>query len=321
MLASWWMINDKSENELIKFWLENGLVTIGWKEVGNPLEFDSKDKLLIRCDEVYSNEMPVARIQYESQIWRFSREISSGDRIIAYDKTTSSYHVGIVTDEGYQYKSDLYPEQPNTIKVKWVDKKIHENSMSKELKDSLNQNSVVFRVFNCDSEIERLLISNGNVTESLKREREVYTSVLECTKDLLLSMDKNKFKIIVKDIIAAMGYKLNSNYDNANENSYLAISEDELGFTKTIIRICHMENNTILKAESIINALGGYTDNIKKYLIISRKSISQTVRNEIADKYFVVNLSIDDIIINLFKYYDDLSEESKKLLSLKKVYI
>ncbi|MFL0250798.1 restriction endonuclease [Clostridium neuense] len=319
-MANWWMVNYKANESLIDFWIKNGIVTVGWSEIGNPLEYETKDKLLMRCDEVYSNVMPGKRIQYESQVWRFSREINKNDRIITYNALTKEYYIGIVLEE-YRYMAEVYPKQPNVLKVKWVEKHIHEKLISKELKDSLSQNYIVFRIFNCDAEIERLLVSNGNVKEALDKENEIYNAALECIKELLKNMDKNKFKFLVRELLCIMKYKVSNNYDNDRENSYLIISEDELSFTKNIIRVCHLNDDEVVDLNTILNVLNSYGDNVNKYLIISNNSISQAIKNSINDKIFMINLSVDDIVLKLFEYYDELSEDTKKLLLLRKVYI
>lgn len=319
-MANWWMINDKSNDNLIDFWVENGIVTIGWSEIGNPLEYETKDKLLMRCDEVYSGVMPAKRIQYESQVWRFSREIMKNDRIITYNMMSKEYYIGIVLDD-YKYMSDKYPKYPNVLKVRWIEKHISEKLLSKGLKDSLSQNYVVFRMFNCDAEIERLLVSNGNVKEALDKENELYNGVLECIKELLENMDKNKFKALIKEILSAMRYKVSSNYDNDKENSHLIISEDELNFTKSVIRVCYLNNDEVMNLDALLNVLNSYNDNINKYLVISSKPIAQSVKNGANDKLFMINISLGDIAEKLFQYYDDLSENTKKLLLLRKVYI
>ncbi|KOF57971.1 hypothetical protein AGR56_13075 [Clostridium sp. DMHC 10] len=314
------MISCKVNEDLIDFWMKNGIVTVGWSEIGNPLEYETKDKLLIRCDQVYSDVMPGKRIQYESQIWRFSREINKNDRIITYNAVTGEYYIGIVL-EGYKYMAELYPKQPNVLKVKWIEKHINEKLISKELKDSLSQNYVVFRVFNCDVEIERLLVSNGNVKEALDKENEIYNEVLECIKELLKNMDKDKFKVLIKELLCAMKYKVSSNYDNDRENSYLIISEDELSFTKNIIRVCHLNDNEVSNLDTLLNILNSYNDNINKYLVISNNPISLPVKNGVNDKFFMINLSLSDVVLKLFQYYDALSEDTTKLLLLRKVYI
>lgn len=319
-MANWWMVNNKASENLIDFWVKNGIVTVGWSEIGNPLDYETKDKLLMRCDEVYSNVMPGKRIQYESQVWRFSREINKNDRIITYNTLTNEYYIGIVIDD-YRYAADVYPKYPNVLKVKWIEKHINKKLISKDLRDSLSQNYVVFRVFNCDTEIERLLVSNGNVKEALDKENEIYNGVFECVRELLSNIDENKFKVLLKELLCIMKYKVSNNYDNDKENSYLIISEDELNFTKNVIRVCHLNDDEIVDKSTLLNILSSYGDNINKYLIISKNAILQPVKNGVNDKFFMINLSLGDIVEKLFQYYDKLSEETKKLLSLRKVYI
>ncbi|MCR3761233.1 restriction endonuclease [Clostridium felsineum] len=320
-MANWWMINNVNDNEdIVKKWIENGVVTLGFPEIGDPMKYDTKDKLLVRCDEVYSDKTPMMRIQCEGYIWKFAREILKGDKLFAYDSQKREYHIGVV-ESNYNYDPSGYPDCPNTFKVKWLGKQINEDDMSSELKKSLKSNSCVYMVFGCEAEIGRLLVSSGNVNDIIEKEKRLYNDVIECIKTIIYKMDSSKFDMILKEILTAMEYKVSSHFDNDNKNSYLIISEDKLNFSKNIIRVCILKNSEITSSKNIMDIIDKYTDQISNYLIVSDDPIDKGIMGEIAKKYFIVNMYGRDMVEKLFSNYDKLNDEVKSILSLKKLYI
>lgn len=320
-MANWWMISSINGNEnLLTKWTSKGVITFGFPEIGNPMEYDTKDKLLIKCDEVYSKETPMMRIQREGYIWKFCREVSKGDRVVSYDSQDKEYYLGTV-DSDYEYNPKECSKYPSMFRVKWISKHISESSMSKALRTSLSSSSPIFIVFGCEAEMGRLIVSSGSADETLKKEKKIYNDAVQCVKNIIYSMDKNKFDLVLKDILSAMEYKVGSQFDNDNENSYLIVSEDKLKFTKNIIRVCILENKDIVKSENILNIVSEYNDQINNYLIVTDKPIDKEIMAEVTKKYFIVNMSGKDLVKNMFCYYDKLNNKIKNVLLLKKLYI
>ncbi|PJI09634.1 MULTISPECIES: restriction endonuclease [Clostridium] len=320
-MANWWMISSINGNEnLLTKWTSNGVITFGFPEIGNPMEYDTKDKLLIKCDEVYSKETPMMRIQREGYIWKFSREIAKGDRVISYDPQDKEYYIGTV-DSNYEYNPKEWPKYPSMFRVKWINKHISESSMSKNLRASLSSSSPIFMVFGCEAEMGRLIVSSGSADEILKKEKKLYNDAVQCVKNIVYSMDKNKFDSVLKDILTAMDYKVSSQFDNDNKNSYLIVNEDKLKFTKNIIRVCILENKDIVESENILNIISKYSDQISNYLIVTDKPIEKEILAEVTKKYFIINMSGKDMVKAMFCYYDKLDSKIKNVLLLKKMYI
>lgn len=320
-MANWWMINNVNGSEnLINKWVEDSVVTFGFPEIGDPTQYDTKDKLLVRCDEVYSDETPMMRIQCEGYIWKFSKEISKGDKILSYNSQSRKYYIGIVESD-YEYNPSKYPKYPNTFKVKWLGKHISEDDMSSDLKKSLKSSGSINMVFGCEAEIGRLLVSSGNVNEIIKKEKKLYNDVLECIKAIIYKMDKSKFDMVLKEILNAMNYKVSSNFDNDDKNSYLIVSEDKLKFTKNIIRVCILKDQDVTSSKGILDIISNYKDQINNYLIITDSPIDKGIMGEITKNYFVINMHGIDMVEVLFSNYDRLSDEVRNILSLKKMYI
>ncbi len=96
-MKKWWMIRAGDNNELIPTWKEKGIASIGWPKLGNPKEYLTRDALRKKAEEVYSTEKPGRQINWANQVWRFSKEIEIGDRVVTYLKERREYLVGTVT--------------------------------------------------------------------------------------------------------------------------------------------------------------------------------------------------------------------------------
>ena len=130
------MVRAGDHNELIPVWLKQQIVSIGWPDLGNPKTFTTKEQLLSKADSVYSEEKPQTRNSWVSQVWRFSREIEIGDRVISYSKEKREYIIASVTEAHY-YDDDNDNPYPNTLKVKWETNTIARDALSQAAKNSL----------------------------------------------------------------------------------------------------------------------------------------------------------------------------------------
>lgn len=101
---------------------QNGLIAIGWPDLGDVSRLSRQD-LVERIRQVYGNKMKRAHIT----IWRFWHEIKTGDKVIAKRGIRKMLAVGTVTREAF-YDEILGKERvagltddffPNFIGVEW----------------------------------------------------------------------------------------------------------------------------------------------------------------------------------------------------------
>lgn len=156
-MTKWWMVRAGDSNELIPEWLGKNVVSIGWSKLGNPLSYQSREKLVEKAHTVFTNEKPGTRIQWASQVWKFCREIQKGDKIITYSKETREYLIGTVTQPFSHNPAIISDYYPNVIGVQWEQKRISRDDLSQGAKNTLGGISTVFRVDSWAHEIESLL--------------------------------------------------------------------------------------------------------------------------------------------------------------------
>lgn len=112
-------------------------VCIGWSEMGDISQIDSKEKLSELYEEHYEKNSR-GRGQDVGQIWRFLRDMKIGDYVIFAEN--SIFHIGRVESD-YIYddkeREGQDPDYTNNRKVTWLKKNISRSVLSDNLHNSL----------------------------------------------------------------------------------------------------------------------------------------------------------------------------------------
>jgi 5-methylcytosine-specific restriction protein B len=98
--------------------LEGGYICVGWDEVGDLSQFDSKEEFREAFRSHFphnGNEAQVSR--KANEVWTLV-ELEAGDKVVANRGTAEVLAVGTVTDAGYQWRRDR-PEFRHTVAVEW----------------------------------------------------------------------------------------------------------------------------------------------------------------------------------------------------------
>ena len=107
--------------ELAKYWPDceaGGYICVGWDEVGDLREFQSKEEFRDAFRKYYpynGNEAQVSR--KANELWTLMT-LEAGDRIIANRGTAEVLALGTVTDGGYEWRPDR-PEYRHTLAIDW----------------------------------------------------------------------------------------------------------------------------------------------------------------------------------------------------------
>ncbi len=313
--------NDENKN-IISQWFKNNIVSIGFSEIGNPKDYDTKDKLLVRCDEVYSNEAPIFRIRIESQLWKFSREIDIGDQIITYSRADKAYYFGSVKNN-YVFLPEVSKNSPNIIKVEWSSGSIPEANITKEIKNSLNAPSMVYQIANNELQMEKTFSD-----EALSRlEKEVTTIALDLTEQVYLNcentiknLQSNEMLKIVDEVFRLNGYIFRSMEEKENMYHIDVIYMDPFKMMKFANKISIVKGIRKIKTNEIENAIKDNNENYK-LILFSVGGFESSSKNNAQINKICSLVDLRDLVKLIFKNYDKFSDGLKHTLNLKKVYI
>ncbi|MBI4590254.1 MAG: EVE domain-containing protein [Candidatus Rokubacteria bacterium] len=109
--------------ENARYWddcLREGYICVGWDDVGNLEDFESKEQFYARFAECYTTSYkghrPTLRKKAD-EIWTLM-ELEPGDLVIANQGISKILAIGEVVEPGYEWRPDR-PEYRNTVRVRW----------------------------------------------------------------------------------------------------------------------------------------------------------------------------------------------------------
>lgn len=99
---------------------QNQFICVGWDEIGDLREFESKDTFRAKFNEVfaetYKNHAPTLA-KKSNEVWTLM-ELEPGDIVIANQGTSKILAVGEVIEPGYEWKAERN-EYQHTVSIRW----------------------------------------------------------------------------------------------------------------------------------------------------------------------------------------------------------
>jgi|UniRef100_C5DAC0 restriction system protein len=326
-MQKWWMIRAGDKNELIPIWLEKGIASIGWSQLGNPKHFRSKEQLIQKADQVFSDAKPKSRNSWVSQVWRFSHEIKKGDRVITYSKEKREYIIGTVTEEHFYDTTIGHPDYPNVIRVMWEETTISRDSLSQAAKNSLGSTLTVFRVDEWGSEIEKLLsdpslsvsVNKTDETEEDEMIEDLVGKALTMIQDKVDKLDPWQMQYLVGGLLQAMGYNVQISPKGPDGGVDVLAYKDAFGFEKPIIKVQVKHRKSAASAPEIQQLLGANPIDANCLFVSTGGFTSQA---EAVAKHNSVKLIDLEELVNLIVYwYEKMPNDARALLPLQKIYV
>ncbi|MBE0645526.1 MAG: EVE domain-containing protein [Bacteroidetes bacterium] len=109
--------------EKARFWpecLSNGYICVGWDEMGDLTDYESKDAFRERFATQYATMYgghKSTMVRKGNELWRLT-ELRPGDIVVANNGISSILAVGTVQDPPYQWRPDRH-EYKHTVNVEW----------------------------------------------------------------------------------------------------------------------------------------------------------------------------------------------------------
>lgn len=325
MVKKWWMIRAGDNNELIPVWTKQGIASIGWPLLGDPKQFQSKDELIEKAAKVYAESKPKSRNSWVNQVWRFSREIKKGDKILTYFKETREYLTGTVTAEHFYDTSYGDPAYPNTIKVNWEETTIARDALSQAAKNSLGSVLTVFRADNWGSEIEKLLNDpyaepeETDAAEESEIIEDLANKALVMVQDKVDKLDPWQMQELVGGLLIAMGYNAQVSPKGPDGGVDVLAFKDAFGFEKPIIKVQVKHRKSSSPAPDIQQLLGANPMDANSLFVSTGGFTSQA--KKVAGHNSVRLVDIEELVNLVVKWYEHMPNDVRALLPLQKIYV
>ena len=329
------MVRAERRSIFLDYFLNEGVATIGWGDIGPIKLTDSTDDIRKRCAEVYPGDS-----NGWHQIKRFHREIEVGDAVVTYDRGGRSYHIGIVqspAEHGPLAHGEIYPGYVR--KVEWA-YRVSRDDLSDDARSRLGGMLTVFQIPPSTVQELRHLISGEPaigtpavdppmpVVESDGEQPFDFRGLLqeyifksdEFVEDQIARLNWQELQDLVAGILRAMGYRTRVSSPGADRGVDISASPDGLGLTEPRIFVEVKHRNGAIGSQAIRTFTGGRQDG-DRCLYVSTGGFTRDARYE-ADRSRVplTLLTMPDLRELLVNHYEGLDPETRALVPLKRVY-
>jgi restriction system protein len=321
-----WTVRAGKHGQQEQTCLDENLITIGWDELPDLKTFKIRDELFDSYQKIYQQSNVKVGITV-GQIWRFANEIAIGDIVALPSKFQPVIHIGKVTGE---YKYEKIKDVVHLRTVKWL-QSVPRAAFDQDILYSFGSLLTVSQVSREKAAERVLALATGKKTTILQEdtiESEEDFNVERFAKDQIIKVIDRKFKghdfaKLVEQILQAQGYTTQLSPPGADGGLDILAASGTLGFEQP--RICVQVKSTTSQVDvKILRELQGVMRKVKAELglLVSWSGFNNKVLSEAKEEFFFIRLwTADDILENIFKYYDKFSDEFKAELPLKRFWL
>ncbi|MED4061107.1 restriction endonuclease [Priestia megaterium] len=320
--------------------LDNDIVTIGWNELGNISNYESKESFITFFETTYPNQKPKAITNKANQVWRFKNEIEIGDLVVLPLKQEPCIAVGEVISD-YEFTENLGPDIIHTRRVIWFTKDMPRTNLNQDLLYSLGAFMTVCRIQRNDAEIRIPAAVQSYLGKVSTDSPQVLTTIEESLDDKsvvadLETLGKDQIRSFInqqfaghrlQDLVAAIfeveGYATVVSPPGKDGGVDILAGKGLLGLEEP--RICvQVKATSTPSGIDVVNSLLGVVASYgASYgLIVSMGGFTQDARKKAREQFFKVRLwDSNDLINATLRNYHKLSDDIQASLPLKQVWV
>ena len=332
-----WMVRAERGGIYADYFVREGVISIGWGDLGPLDSSDTNDDIRRRCAAAYPGD-----INGWSQVRRFARELEVGDGVVTYDNGKRIYHVGLIrtaSKHGPLAQGSEYPGYSRL--VDWVGN-VSRDDLSTNARNSLGGQLTVFRLSESASQELRRLCSKEKEcvaqvgraqTPSPRTEtddtletaetdilREYVARSGQFVEDAIARLDPYQLQDLVAGILRAMGYRTRVSSPGPDRGVDIFASPDGLGLTEPRIFVEVKRLRAAVGAPALRSFIGGRRTG-DRCLYISTGGFSAEARYEADRSQIPLTLiEMPDLRELLVDNYEMLDPATRALVPLRKVY-
>lgn len=329
-----WMVRAGRGGYLTEEFRENGLIAIGWNELGPIFKEDEYDELKAKFRMAFPEDSDGRVNQCVGQIWRFVHDFKIGDRVVTYDSSSRQYFLGEIISE-YRFSNEF--EYFHYREVKWQNTPTLRDVLSTESKNLLGSILTIFEIsHDVWEELEKNNQANLSETEKKDVEQELHKSEKneleqlkedvvsrsqEFIKDIIANLSWQDTERLVAALLRCLGYKTRFTSRGSDLGSDIIASPDELGLEEPRIKVeVKKRTNDKISAPDIRNFIGGLRGH-HKGIFVTTSGFSKEAQYEAERANFAITLIDSDWLVELIiSNYEQLDPEIKTLVPLRRIY-
>ncbi len=332
-----WLIRSGAHGGFEQKFIQENRVYVTWEKLDVNLDkLSSRAELLDALQERYPEAKLKRLSNWTSQIWPFAKEIKKGDLVVMPLKTQPAINIGEITGD-YRFESDGPDPFYHWRGVKWIGEAIPRSHFGKDLLFTFGAFLTICRVQRNNAE-ERILLmkANGWKPETLVtfNERNIATDEITEDTDLeILALDQiakiisARFKghglaRLVEAVLRAQGYTTYRSPEGSDGGVDILAGAGPLGFGTPRLCVEVKSQDTPVDRPTVDKLLGAISKfGAQEGLFVSLSGFKPNVFKEMSQSFFKIRFwTQNDLLEQLFKYYDKLDADLKTELPLKQIW-
>ncbi|MES9901845.1 MAG: restriction endonuclease [Sedimenticola sp.] len=299
-----------------------------------------REQLVQEMTSRYSDAKPKTILNWVSQVWPFANAMQKGDWIVLPSKSQPVVNIGEITGE---YEFVLSGPDPffHRRAVKWIAEDVPRSHFGQDLLYSFGAFMTICRIKRNNAE-ERLkaMAANGwaaeqtaavigtkhDTTDDEAAETD-NVDLEELAQDHISRFIEARFKghnltRLVEAILNAKGYATYMSPEGADGGADILAGNGPMGFGEQ--RICvEVKSESTPVGREVADKLLGAVDKFRasQGLLVSWGGFKSNVQKELVGSFFKLRLwSRKELLEELFAHYDELEDNLKAELPLKRVW-
>lgn len=315
-----WGVHNKNNENLL---LHDKVIAIGWGDMGDLSEIKpDRESYYKAYDKVYPNKSKQSIAGSAGQLFRFVNEAKIGDYVVYPTKFNRMVNIGRIEGEYFfDSKEEGYKQKR---KVKWL-KELPRSEFSQGALYEIGSFLSFFKVKHYADEFINAINNKKNIIDIQESEENViatYETILESTKDYILKeLNRNfkgyKLEEVVADLLNAMGYITKVSAHGGDNGKDIIVYKDELP-PRIIVQVKSQNENV---TESTVQSLKGTIDEGGYGLFVTLSDYTKNAKIYLENHPMIKSINGSELVDLILKYYDDMSDEFKDVIKLKRVFI
>jgi restriction system protein len=321
-----WMVRAGESGYLFEVFQQQGVVAIGWNEIGDLTKVDSPEAIRERYLATWPSQKPAQANGAIAMIYKFRCVLKPGHHVATYNPETREYLVGTIKgDYGYDPARKYRHFRP----VDWLGL-VKRDSLKAASKSVLGGTLTLFQL-NEETADDLLSSLDGtspaevgasDESEELEQIKEdTIGRAHELIKDKLLKLSDEDMEKLVAAVLRAMGYKTRVTPKGPDRGVDVIASPDGLGLEEPRIKaeVKHRPK-TAMGSQEIRSFLGGLRQG-DRALYVSTGGFSKDAGYE-ADRSNIpiTLLNLDELATLVVTHYENFDVEGRVLIPLTRLY-
>lgn len=340
-----WLIRAGRAGEREQWALANGVSGGGFQEIGDLSHSQSREDVVAAVRVALGEVKEGTILNIAAQLWALRERIAVGDLVVMPLKNSPALAIGRVTGP-YHYRSEeADPSRRHVRPIEWVQVDVPRTAVKQDLLYSLGAFSTVCEVSRNDAAARvATLMSEGRdpgARASVEGPRRVASSDTEDSEPVESAVEIEQYasdrlasyvietfagprmQNLVAAVLEAQGFTCKVAPEGPDQGVDILAGRGPLGLDEPRLIVQVKSEAKAVGSEVAQQLLGAMSHHrAEQGLLVAWGGVSRPAEQLLKSQYFRIRVwTSEDLLAAVFRNYSDLSEEIRKDLPLKQVWV